>query len=120
MYTKLNLRSLGRNERGERYMLFEQAAKCFAFPADLFALFKTERDDRKQSRENIFQYPACVPFLTNTRFNIHFLYNLHFFHHSVFFFLLSFFCNSLSGISAMLVYVANQTRLTLIDHISAS
>lgn len=91
MYTKLNLRSLGRNERGERYMLFEQAAKCFAFPADLFALFKTERDDRKQSRENIFQYPASVPFLTNTRFNIHFLYNLHFFRHSVLFFLSPFF-----------------------------
>ena len=87
--TKLNPRS---SDRGTKEAIalhtLWNSWKCFAFPADLFALFKTERVDRKQSRENIFQYPVYVSFLTNTRFNIHFLYNLHFFGMAFFFSLL--------------------------------
>ena len=144
--TKLNPRS---SDRGTKEAIalhtLWNSWKCFAFPADLFALFKTERVDRKQSRENIFQYPVYVSFLTNTRFNIHFLYNLHFFGMAFFFFpplspsfFLSFFffffflfififlCNSLSGVSAQCarIYIytrrrRNQTGHTPIDHISA-
>lgn len=79
-YINVIIRSWVCSKRHECYICTFSHTQCIFHSMLICLLYsRPNRVDRKQSRENTFQYPVYFPFSANTRFNIYFLYNMHFF-----------------------------------------